>query len=366
MKTLGYARGVVIAAACAAAGPALADAWNLVQTGSFRALAVNPAAPNFVYVATDVGVRRSDDGGATWSDGVGRLSSSVRQLVVDPVASSTVYAVSGSSVYRIVDRAASWSLLLDPGTDRRIGWLTIDRLTPSVLYAVIQANACIPQLGCYWLFHALEKSTDAGASWAELTVKGAIDSLSASGSNVYAATHAGGLFTPVRYAFQRSTDGGQSFEYATPPGGGENGVGEVVCDPGSPNVIYATSWAGLFRSSDGGSTWSAPADGLPVDANSVSVLAPGATQTIFVATAAGVFVSADGGDSWRGSLSLPDVTGLAVGARAGVGYAITPGGLYRLGSAPAGQCESTPTRLCLGGGRFAAEVWWRKNDGTTV
>jgi len=347
------------------ASPALADDWELVRTGAFQALAVDPSAPSTVFVST-FGVRRSDDGGTTWSGGVDPLSSSVSELVIDPITPSTLYAVSGGSVYETTDAAANWTLLFDPGHDRRVTRLAIDRVAPSVLYAVVERRGCIEILGCYWLFDHVERSADAGTSWTSQAFSVAVESISAAGDTVYATTHSGGLFQSTAYGLVRSTDGGRSFRFTSrlPVDSGIR-LGALAFDPASPQVVYVVSDGGLFKSADGGTTWSTVGTGVPVDAQTRLAIAPGAPGLIYAATTAGVYMSTDAAATWSASLNVPDASLLTVGPRGRVVYAVASSALYRLGAIATGQCDRAPTRLCLNGERFGAEVSWRTRDGRT-
>ncbi|HEV7515236.1 MAG TPA: hypothetical protein VGR07_02945 [Thermoanaerobaculia bacterium] len=77
--------------------------------------------------------------------------------------------------------------------------------------------------------------------------------------------------------------------------------------PGQPDVLYAGTNEGLWRSVDGARSWSqtsftnanAAATGLPANVE-VRQLAidPHAPNTLYAATAAGVFVTDNGGRRW--------------------------------------------------------------------
>lgn len=43
-------------------------------------------------------------------------------------------------------------------------------------------------------------------------------------------------------------------------------VHEIVFDPGTPTKAYATTYGGVFRSFDGGATWTAAGQGIVADA----------------------------------------------------------------------------------------------------
>ncbi len=79
------------------------------------------------------------------------------------------------------------------------------------------------------------------------------------------------------------------------PVDGPGEVRTVVIDPQTPTTLYATTSAGLFRSTDSGGHWSAANDGSPVHALAIDPLNP---ATLYAAQVGGVFKSTDGGASW--------------------------------------------------------------------
>ncbi len=91
------------------------------------------------------------------------------------------------------------------------------------------------------------------------------------------------------------------------PGGG---VTDVAMDPTNAQRVFVTrtgfGGSRLYRSTTGGTNWTAAGVGLPnVPANSVAV-DPLNTNRIFVATDIGVYVSTDGGDNFTAfSAGLP-------------------------------------------------------------
>ena len=118
----------------------------------------------------------------------------------------------------------------------------------------------------------------------------------------------------------RSTDGGQNWQKVISKD--ENtGGSDVEIDPSNPDVVYASMWevregpwedgnefngagGGLFKSTDGGSTWHPLTNGLPKDLSQIYVaIAPSDSRRLYatLATASGklgVYRSDDAGDSW--------------------------------------------------------------------
>lgn len=119
---------------------------------------------------------------------------------------------------------------------------------------------------------------------------------------VLAATHSGGLF--------RTIDGGQHWRHLDQFA--PNRLWDVRFDPSDPNVVIATvvidthnPWqGGIWRSMDGGMTWSRPAAANFADCGTPSFPAYGRwigfgpPGRIFVATDCGLALSSDHGNTW--------------------------------------------------------------------
>jgi photosystem II stability/assembly factor-like uncharacterized protein len=105
---------------------------------------------------------------------------------------------------------------------------------------------------------------------------------------VYASTYTNGVF--------RSTDGGQGWAPSN-VGLASRGVLSLAHDPFAPGTLYAGSYAGLSKSTDGGASWGAT--GFTGAVN--QVVAPAApVGGLYVLTSAyQIERSTDGGASWR-------------------------------------------------------------------
>ena len=126
----------------------------------------------------------------------------------------------------------------------------------------------------------------------------------------------------------RSTDGGRTFqkvlykdEYTS--------ANDVRIDPSDPNTVYATLWQqqesfiegrafggtgdGIFKSTDGGTTWKQLTDGLPTVIQANLAIAPSNSHVLYAAVAGttpgaatpsttgvvGFYKSTDGGEHWN-------------------------------------------------------------------
>ncbi len=110
-------------------------------------------------------------------------------------------------------------------------------------------------------------------------------------STVYAGVSGGGVF--------KSTDGGSSWS-PRPLAPEQLVVYEVVVDPLTPTTLYAvTLFGGIVKSTDGGATWSPRNNGLPGSYMTDLVIDPVTPSTLYAGHAyMGVYKSTDGGTSW--------------------------------------------------------------------
>ena len=76
-------------------------------------------------------------------------------------------------------------------------------------------------------------------------------------------------------------------------------IRSVAVDPINPKRVYVAGPAGLFRSDDGGLTWTVASNGLSGEPLAVT-LDPGTPQTVFALLADGtVWQSRDGAMTWK-------------------------------------------------------------------
>jgi photosystem II stability/assembly factor-like uncharacterized protein len=216
--------------------------WRML--GPFRGGRVAAATgvigrPNeFYFGAVNGGVWKTIDGGRTWFPIFdGQSTASIGAIAVAPSDGNIVYVGSGEStprdsvgygngVYKSIDAGKTWTHL---GLDEthHIGKIAIDAKNPN--------NVFVAAIG-----------------------------------KMYAANKERGLF--------RSRDGGRTWQHVL---GDENvGAVEVVIDPSNSQIVYAGLWntrrppwftyaptngpgGGIFKSTDGGNTWTQLTNGLP-------------------------------------------------------------------------------------------------------
>ena len=266
-------------------------AWRMVgplRGGRTRAVAGVPAQPAVFYVgAVNGGVWKTEDAGRTWRPIFdNQPTQSIGAIAVAPSDPDIIYVASGegllrpdlsvgNGIYRSADGGASWTHrgLAD---GQQIAELAVDPHDPARLFAAVLGHPYGPssERGIY-------RSRDAGATW-------------------------------ERVLYRDENTGGSA----------------VAIDPLDPQVVYAGLWearlgpwedknefngtgGGLFKSTDGGTTWKQITAGLPANLSQINIaIAPSAPQRLYAvagtteageyssAAGLGVYRSDDGGESW--------------------------------------------------------------------
>jgi len=236
------------------------------------------------------GVFKSTDAGATWSEANPGLSPSyVSALAIDPNTPGTLYAGTrlcngytgcSGSVFKSTDAGANWSAANAglPKTAHLSGIsalaLAIDPKTPRTLYVATDG---------FGVF----KSTDAGATWGATGLSGnvlalAIDSITP--GTLYAATYQG---------VYKSTDGASSWQ-AFNAGLSNTSVLALAIDPMEPRRVYAGTDGGGVFAIEQVSTCTGDCDGNGMVAINELILGVNIALGVQPATACSAFANLEG------------------------------------------------------------------------
>jgi len=135
----------------------------------------------------------------------------------------------------------------------------------------------------------------------------------------------------------RSSDGGTTWAAANDASIANLGFASIAVHPTDPQTVYAGTHGGqIFQTTDGGQSWEERSSGLPSEYNIIRALAidAGQPEMIFAGTSTGMFRSLDGGASWEqvtaGLVPEETVTDIVLDpSHAGVLYAGTArGGVF--------------------------------------
>jgi photosystem II stability/assembly factor-like uncharacterized protein len=262
-----------------------------VMGGRIADIAVDPKNPYTIYVALATGgVIKSTNDGNTWTpifdhEAVG----SVGAVAVAPSDPNIVWVGTGEAngrnssswgdgVYKSTDGGKTWQHM---GLDdtREIGRIVVDPNNSNIVYV-----AAAGRLWGYNSERGLFKTSDGGKTWQKVLYinekTGVIDvALAGKGGDVLLAAAYRRLRTPWGFydessdsGIYRSTDGGKTWSKITKglPTERVGRIGLSVC-ASQPNIVYAvvacneggakdlfdptSNFGGVFRSDDAGATW---------------------------------------------------------------------------------------------------------------
>lgn len=290
-------------------GPNLSSGM-LENRGTPIALAVLPSDPNTIFMnAYDGGVFVSKDGGKTWQDSSsGYCGSQVWGIAIDPNNPAFVVAASKNGVHVSLDAGSTWHGRISAGWINNIESAAVDPQNRNHLLLGQSIQALLFQ------------SKDGGNTWTPVLgplgkdgfgTRMSIHTITFSPSSpeiVYAATGVETL-SPVGATREtrgpgiyKSTDGGTSWVPVNQ--GLENttmNILAVAVHPQNLDIVYIGEMnAGVYKTLDGGKSWHSAGDGLLQTEVRVLAIDPQNPETIYAGVEfGGVWKSEDGGDSWK-------------------------------------------------------------------
>jgi photosystem II stability/assembly factor-like uncharacterized protein len=292
-------------------------------------------------------------------------------------------------VWRSTDYGSTWEPLFDHEPTGSIGAIAVAPSNPNIIYVGTGAGIIRPDLA---VGDGVYRSSDAGKTWRHLGLRATqmiamIDVDPKDPNRIFVAALGHPYGPNAERGIFRSTDGGETFQKVLYKDEYTSG-NDVRLDPNDANTVYATLWqqqqsfieggafgtsgetSGIFKSTDGGTTWKKLTEGLPVVSQANLAIATSNSKVMYATVAA---AAAPGGGG-RG------------GAGGGVGfYKSTDGGEHwHLATYDAGAPSGTPARAAdnrpmarIGGGDLptivvdpnnsnvvysASTVFWRTED----
>jgi len=236
--------------------------------------------------------------------------------------------VNNGGVWKTTDYGRTWFPIFDDQPTGSIGDIVVSPSNPNVIYVGSGEGLQRPDLS---VGDGIYKSTDAGKTWVHLGLSDvqqigglAIDPTNENRLFVAVLGHPYG--PNVERGVYRTVDGGKTWEKVLYKD--ENtGAVQVTIDPKNANIIYADLWAGrqgpwengawngpesgLFKSTDGGTTWKKMTEGLPTTQQGLGrigfAIAPTNPNRLYATVESpqlgGIYRSDDAGETWKRSTS---------------------------------------------------------------
>ena len=231
--------------------------------------------------------------------------------------------VNNGGVWKTTDYGRTWVPIFDDQPTGSIGDVIVAPSNPNVIYVGSGEGLQRPDLS---VGDGMYKSTDAGKTWVNLGLKDAQQigglSVDPKDENKVFVAALGHPYGPnEERGVYRSLDGGKTWERILYKD--ENtGAIQVTIDPNNSNIVFADMWAGrqgpwengawngkesgLFKSTDGGTTWKKITKGLPTTEQGLGrigfCIAPSDSKRMYATVDAGreggIYRSDDAGESW--------------------------------------------------------------------
>ncbi|HEV8540554.1 MAG TPA: hypothetical protein VGQ60_05270 [Nitrospiraceae bacterium] len=281
--------------------------------GTVVAIALHPTDPNILYAVTHEGPRKTYDGGTRWQRIFAGMSQSrVLAIGIDPATPSTVYlGTKDDGVYSSYDGGRQW-LSLQAGLD--------DVRVTAEVQQIVFAPGPNKQVFLATTMGVFESDAER-KSWqkrmAGITNVLMVTALAADPGRpdvLYAGTSSG---------VYKTTNGARTWTVANTgmlePSYAKSsralGVTTLAINPRRPDIVYAGTFDGLYKTLDGGGQWTQIGRDLASQSFNTIIVIPGDRADLcVVGSPAGVFTSRDGGMTWESrsaGLSSRNVLSLA-------------------------------------------------------
>jgi photosystem II stability/assembly factor-like uncharacterized protein len=232
--------------------------------------------------------------------------------------------VNNGGVWKTTDAGRTWTPIFDDQPTGSIGALAVSPSNPEVIYVGSGEGLQRPDLSTG---DGVYKSSDGGKTWKNMGLRdgqqiSAIIIDPKDPDRVFVAVLGHPYGPNAERGIFRTTDGGKSWEKVLYKDENTGGVA-LEFDPSDSRIVYGVLWearqgpwengawqgknSGLFKSTDGGSTWKPLTKGLPSAEQRLGRIGIGICRSdpnclyamVDAAQLGGVYRSDDAGESWR-------------------------------------------------------------------
>lgn len=238
--------------------------WSQDQYRLVNRLLVDPDAPDTLYAATSNGLYQTVDGGDNWSL---KTSTSFIDIEFMPGNTAQIYGSNTSGdIYRSTNYGSSWSQVLTVSGGQRTE-IAVTEDNSSIVYALV-SNSSSGLLGIY-------KSNNSGSSFSQI--------------------FSGGTANLLDWSCDGGSSGGQAWYDLC-----------IAADPNDQDVVFVGG-INTWKSSDGGSSWdisnhwsgTCGGSAVNVHADKHYLAFQNGTSTLFECNDGGLYKTSNGGSTWN-------------------------------------------------------------------
>lgn len=244
----------------------------------------------------------------------------IETIAPHPQRPATMYVGVGSGgLWKTVNNGVTWTPIFEQQASIAIGDVAVAPSRPETVWVgtgeVLLARSSLPGMGVY-------RSDDAGESWRNMGLQdtqhiGRILIHPTDQNTVYVAAIGHQNSPNQQRGVFRTTDGGDNWEKVLYANDGAAAI-DLVMDPADPDTLYASLWqreasapdvesaSGVYRTTDGGSTWTLLTGGLPsgADVGRIGIhVAPSNARIVYALADQGerdgFYRSVDSGQTWH-------------------------------------------------------------------
>ncbi len=257
-------------------------------------------------------------------EGPGNIGGRFNSLAISPTDQDIIYAgACNGGIFKTTDGGNTWNPIFDANAFLAVGAIELDPSDENTIYV---GTGDKNFGGGSHLGNGMYRSTDAGVNWTQIGLEQtaiiteiAIDPIDP--NRIFASTLGNTYEKTNERGVYRTTDGGTTWQNVLFISD-SSGVIDMVMDPSNSDVLYATGFnrinlpfdakvtgpdAKVFKTIDGGDTWTELSGGLPTVENSriglaISDVDPNILYALYVDGTSqdvdDVYKTIDGGLNW--------------------------------------------------------------------
>ena len=257
------------------------------------AICVSPTDANEVHIAGIICWKSTNGGTSFTATTVWSYPNSTGYNHADVHAlewvNGTIWSGSDGGIYKSTNNAGDWTDLSSGLGIRQFYRITCSKTDPNVITTGAQDNGS-----------SFRRSNGTWIDW--LGADGMDNAISPTNAAIAIGTSQNG-------SIYKTTNSGASYTGLTSPSSG-NWITPLVMHPTSHDTVYG-GWTGVWRSGNGGSTWTNLSPSITVKLDVLAV-APSNTKYIYTSTGTTLYRTTDGGTNWTTLTAPATITSIFV------------------------------------------------------